>query len=184
MVQCRNRFQRKVTLRSYEPREFSTDGMTEKEIEVRTSRELRRVTSRTRTDGAEAANINTIMRKYRATGYLVDPVIKPLAEMRYGDFSLGTDFRIIQERIALAKSNFARLSSEVRERFHNDVSELLDFLADPENAAEAVKLGLREPEDQEPSSGDAAPVSDDPEVPVEEPVEVPEEPVEEPGGDV
>ncbi|AXL14446.1 internal scaffolding protein [Microviridae sp.] len=63
-------------------------------------------------------------------------------QMTFGDFSGGEDFREIQNRIIAVQQSFSELPSGTREMFGNDPAEMLDFIADPENAEEASNLGL------------------------------------------
>lgn len=87
----------------------------------------------------DACDVNFIMRQYQERGVL--------PEMRsggtFGDFTASpADFREACELVRTARERFDSLPSTVRERFNNDPAELLDFLDDPENRAEAEKLGL------------------------------------------
>lgn len=88
------------------------------------------------------ADINTIIARYNRTGFLVDPLTQSTRQPLFGDFVDVPDFREAQTQIALAKERFMELPSDLRKRFHNDATELLDFLQDSKNLAEAVKLGL------------------------------------------
>lgn len=61
----------------------------------------------------------------------------------FGDFTdAPTSLQEAYNRILDAQANFLELPSAVRERFANDPMRLLSFLSDPENRAEAQKLGL------------------------------------------
>lgn len=95
----------------------------------------------------EDCNINKIMEKYRRTGIL------PVNQTRaiFGDFSEGFDFMDAQRQIAAAKEAFAQLPAKLRKRFENDPAQLLAFLEDPENRAEAEALGLVEKKEPEPA---------------------------------
>lgn len=83
-------------------------------------------------------NINEIMKRARKG---IPPRIQ---ENRgcYGDFSDRMDFMEALTRVADAKSDFMSLPSEVRTKFDNDVSKLIEFIADPANAEQAQELGL------------------------------------------
>lgn len=98
--------------------------------------------SRTKPEFQKDANINRIMKKYKRTGILGDPLA--YRDMHYGDFANGNDFAEMAIKVADAQQEFLSLSAEVRNRFQNDPSKLLDFLADPRNDEEAIKLGLKE----------------------------------------
>ena len=94
----------------------------------------------------DECDINNIMRRYRETGYLVDPLVqaKATAKPMFGDFSTAYDFHEAQNTIARANEAFAALPSVVRERFANDPARMLAFIEDERNVDEAVKLGLLE----------------------------------------
>lgn len=92
----------------------------------------------------EECDINNIMRKYQKTGALT---WLAKHEPTFGDFT-GFDFMEAQMIVAKAKEMFADLPSSVRERFAHDPAKFLEFMEDPANVDEAVKLGLavkREP---------------------------------------
>lgn len=90
----------------------------------------------------DEADINTIMSRYERTGMLVDPMqmrqVKPL----FDDFSNIPDYQEAQNAIIEAEMLFDNLPSSIRKRFGNDPSQLLDFMSDPDNYDEAVKLGI------------------------------------------
>lgn len=65
-------------------------------------------------------------------------------QLRFGDFSDGTDFQTLQNTLADANASFDSLPSSIRDRFSNDPAELIDFIRDPDNADEAFELGLIE----------------------------------------
>lgn len=85
------------------------------------------------------ANIKNILAKYAKTGILGDPTRTPI----FGDFS-ETDYVKSLNYVAQIKSDFEALPVQTRQRFKNDPTEMLAFLADEKNTDEAVKLGLRE----------------------------------------
>jgi len=88
-----------------------------------------------------ACDINTIMRKLRTQGEL------PHYRMggNFGDFTNYADFHDMKNRILQANNDFMALPSELRAKFGNDPGNLLTFLEDPVNRAEAVELGLIAP---------------------------------------
>lgn len=63
----------------------------------------------------------------------------------YGDFTNLPDYRTALVMVTKARDMFMSLDARVRERFLNDPAKLLDFLADPKNREEGVKLGLIKP---------------------------------------
>lgn len=77
----------------------------------------------------------------------------------YQDFTdMPTDLASAVERIQLAEDAFGALPSNVRERFANDPVRMVDFLQDPANRDEAVKLGMLNP--PEPGPVDPQPAGD------------------------
>ncbi|WNK13953.1 MAG: internal scaffolding protein [Microvirus sp.] len=91
----------------------------------------------------DRVDINNIINNYTKTGYLPD--IQTQIEGLYGDFSSGDDFLESQLKIQRAEEAFMSLPAETRKRFNNQPHELLEFIQNPKNSAEAVKLGLANP---------------------------------------
>lgn len=99
--------------------------------------------SRTKQSFAKDADINNIMAKYAKTGILVDPALAIRArKAQYGDFSTGTGFQEIQDQLVVIRTVFDQLPADVRKALDNDPARMVDFMSDPENEAECVKLGL------------------------------------------
>jgi len=94
--------------------------------------------SRTKQSFAEESDINTIVRRFNLTGQLPQDVRVP----QYGDFSDVTDYFSAMLQVRAADEAFMQLPAHVRARFHNEPGELVAFVSDPENHAEAIKLGL------------------------------------------
>jgi phage internal scaffolding protein len=64
----------------------------------------------------------------------------------YGDFTeIPTDLRVALTLVKDAERAFMSLDAFVRERFHNEPAEMIDFLNDPKNREEGIKLGLVAP---------------------------------------
>ena len=101
------------------------------------------------------ANINNIMKKYRKTGVLGDPFHQRSGY--FGDFTDGEKFRTNSQMIAEAKSDFEMLPIEMRTKFDNDVSKLLDFVAEPANEEAAIKMGLLEATAEVPPADEVEP---------------------------
>jgi len=95
--------------------------------------------SKTEQSHMAALNVNKIVAKYQKTGLLPNRQGK---EPMYGDFTGIEDFHTCQNRIVEAKRDFMSLPSDIRERFHNDPGELVQFINDPDNIEEARELGL------------------------------------------
>jgi phage internal scaffolding protein len=94
--------------------------------------------SRTEQSHRKAVNINTIVAKARRG---VPPRINA-REGLYGDFTSGMDYQTMLNKMHDAVDDFMALPAKTRELFGNDVSKLLDFIANPENEEQARDLGL------------------------------------------
>lgn len=90
----------------------------------------------------EGTTIDYYLRKYASTGVLGDP--ESALNMQFGDFTDSPDFETAQNRVVQASMYFDNLPAKLRERFGNDVREMMAFLSKEENHDEAVKLGLLE----------------------------------------
>lgn len=94
--------------------------------------------SLTKQEFAEENDINNIIKRAKITGELPVSSRQPL----YGDFTNVPQYQEALNIVNEAQEAFESLPSLVRERFQNNPAMMLDFLADPKNRAEAVKLGL------------------------------------------
>lgn len=115
------------------------DGTLRVQIDFPSSEEGSR--SRTKPEFYKDCNINVIMKKYRRTGILGDPL--SYREGVYGDFSSGQDFADRMRQVVDMQRLFASLPAHIRSRFKNDPQELVDFVVKPENDEECFKLGLK-----------------------------------------
>jgi hypothetical protein len=86
----------------------------------------------------DECDINTIMDRFGKTGQLPDNPLPP----QFGDFTQATDYHAAMNAIAIAHESFDALPARLRARFDNDPEKLIEFVADPENFAEAQKLGM------------------------------------------
>lgn len=109
----------------------------------------------TKQEFKEECDINTIMRKYRATG----TVPGNTRVGRYGDFASVGDFHAAQNMVIQAQAQFAAMPSEVRDRFKNDPALFLEFVHDKKNYEEARKLGLLDKEAKPKSVPEVAPAA-------------------------
>lgn len=95
---------------------------------------------------AAETDINNIVSKYLKTGVLGNPT-NPRRAM-FGDFT-SVDYQNMQNQIADIDNEFSALPSRLRKKFGNDPYQLVRWIEDPRNYAEAVKLGLILPETPE-----------------------------------
>lgn len=96
---------------------------------------------RTKQSFADDSDINNIMARYLKTG-LIEAVNKH--EPQYGD-TTGINFQACMDTVVAAKAMFADMPAKIRNRFDNDPGKFLDFVNNPENIDEGVKLGLLTP---------------------------------------
>lgn len=109
--------------------------------------------SRTKQSFKDESDINHIVKRYQKAG--VPLTMQPGAI--FGDFTDADTFRRSHDAIATAKSEFEKLPSNVRNFFDNDVALCIDFMANPENEADCIELGLMPKKQKEASSGAGAP---------------------------
>lgn len=98
--------------------------------------------SRTQQQFQDEVNVNSIMRKYRQTGQITHLNNK---QGRYADLTSAPDYFESVNSIRMAQEAFDQLPSEIRNRFHNNPAEMLEFIHDPKNHDEGVKLGIFNP---------------------------------------
>lgn len=103
--------------------------------------------SRTMQEFKKECDINVLMKRYQKTGLFPQhPGDKP----RYVSNIGMPDYQQSLEIVMQAQSDFNSLNSELRKRFDNDPAKFLEFVNNPDNADELVKLGLREAPPKEP----------------------------------
>lgn len=102
-------------------------------------RSVNKEASRTIQSERDKVDIHKILDKFARTGVMGNvrsdqPV--------YGDFSSAVDYMESQTLLTRANNAFQSLDSSIRKRFHHDPVQMLQFLDDPANRDEAIKLGL------------------------------------------
>ncbi len=95
--------------------------------------------SMTKQSFKKETDINTIMAKYEKTGLLAH-----VTEYQgyYGDLPSSVDYHDNIQAVIDAKDAFASLTASIRDRFHNEPEEFLEFVLNPENQDEINALGL------------------------------------------
>jgi phage internal scaffolding protein len=89
---------------------------------------------------APECDINTIMRRYEKTGILEH---RNNFEGQYADFTeTPTDYHESMNAVIAADEMFGALPARIRQRFHNDPASFIDFVGNPDNREELVRLGL------------------------------------------
>ncbi len=99
---------------------------------------------RTKQADADSVDINLIMKRYIKTG-MIDHLSRYGAE--YG-FASSITFHEAMNVVTKADQMFADLPAQARRRFGGDPAEFLEFVQNPENQAEMVKLGLAKAESE------------------------------------
>jgi len=105
---------------------------------------------------AQDADLNVLAKRFGINGIPMHPV----DPSHYRDTSEDPQLRDILDAQRDAQHHFNALPAKLRKRFHNSPKELWNFLQDPENADEAVRLGIlsRDPEPEAiPKEPKAAP---------------------------
>lgn len=86
------------------------------------------------------SDLNVLFNRYLETNEMpqVDDALT------YGNFEGIFDFQTAMNAVVKGRETFQQLPHRIKTRFDNDPQKLLQFLADPDNFDESVKLGLRE----------------------------------------
>lgn len=83
----------------------------------------------------------------------------------YGDFSGIGDFRDALQKTKDANDKFAELPAHIRGLFSNDPTALYEWVSDPENAEQAVELGLLAKRQEPPKAAPIEVIVTNPEPP-------------------
>jgi len=108
------------------------------------------------------ADINLKLKKHMAgPAKMGIPLGNPMATRRPAFIEMpSASFQDMLNTLVDAKNDFRALPARIKGRFGNDPYQLLRFLEDPSNEAEAIKLGLREAKEPEfvaPAPGSTPP---------------------------
>jgi len=95
-------------------------------------------TSLTKQSFTDECDINKIVARITRDGY--DP--SQYGVPQYADVSNAPSFHEAMEIVTKGQQAFAQLPSIIRARFGNDPAQYLDFVANPENLPEMLKLGM------------------------------------------
>jgi phage internal scaffolding protein len=107
----------------------------------------------------DSCDINLIVARFTKTGLMSNVRTD---EPKYGDFRSCVDYHDSILRAQEAQDAFMKLPALIRARFYNDPGKLIDFLADKNNRAEAIKLGLvNAPQDSQDLKGASTPPAAD-----------------------
>jgi len=96
----------------------------------------------TRQADKESCDINVILSRFERSGVLPELIKK---DARYGDFSDVPSYQESLDLVAMARAQFDALDAKVRDRFANDPTRMLEFVNDPANREEMIRLGMAVP---------------------------------------
>lgn len=113
-------------------------------VKVKFPKDVEKARSRTKKAFAKNANINNVIARYNKTGVLATtPNMKSSRVPAYGDFSGAGDFLQCQIKVAKLQEEFDAMPSPIRAKFRNRPEVMIEYLSDPANDVEAIKLGLK-----------------------------------------
>lgn len=111
--------------------------------------------SRTKQEFVAECDINNIIKSFKLTGQ-IRHINEKASLGTYADLPDPIDFQDALHAVKAAQASFATLPSHLRSRFANDPQQFLDFMSNPSNQDEIIKLGLatdrRPPSSSEPPS--------------------------------
>lgn len=95
----------------------------------------------------DECDINNIVASFSRTGQITH-LNERAAQGMFTDLPDSFEYQDALNAVIAGEQAFAALPSALRERFHNDPAEFLDFMSNPDNQEEAIKLGVatRRPE--------------------------------------
>lgn len=111
------------------------------ELPDRRTGELVKEPSMTKQSFMQECDINNIIKSYQVTG-IWSHINERAQQGVYADLPDPIDFQESLNLVHQAEQSFASLPSSVRSRFENDPTKFLEFMADPANQEEMIKLGL------------------------------------------
>lgn len=117
--------------------------------------------SMTKQSFLEECDIKNILSDYNSTGQIRH--LNPrAAEAQYADLPVAQDFQTAMNIVLDADRAFADLPSSVRNRFNNSPALFLEFIHNPANQDEMIKMGLAK-DTRPPPEPSKAPESPPPE---------------------
>lgn len=86
-------------------------------------------------------DIHNILQEFKVTGQIKHLAANAAAGV-YTDLSELPDFQTALNTVAAGEAAFASLPSKLRARFKNEPAQFLEFMSNPANQDEIIKLGL------------------------------------------
>lgn len=121
--------------------------------------EIVKQVSMTKQEFVADCDIHNILAEFKVTGQIKHLAANAAAGV-YADLSALPDFQEALNTVVAGEAAFASLPSKLRARFENDPAQFLDFMSNPDNQDEAIKLGLavdNRPPPAPPEAGQNAP---------------------------
>lgn len=130
----------------YRPHDRAATWYTGEEVNAVTG-EVSRPGTMTKQSFVAECDINNILKQYKQTG-MIRHMTANAQQGMYADLPDEVDFQASMNMVIQAEMAFASLPSKVRARFHNSPQDFLEFMGNPDNQDEAIRLGLatRKPE--------------------------------------
>nr|AVQ10167.1 minor capsid protein [Gokushovirinae environmental samples] len=91
----------------------------------------------------DQCNVNKIIEKFKRTGSVTH--VRNAHDGVYMDLTELPSLQEAQEVIIAATKAFEAVPASIRQRFGHDPQQFINFLEDPNNNEEAIKLGLKVP---------------------------------------
>lgn len=95
---------------------------------------------RTKQEFKKLADVNEVAKRFMQTGF-IDHLAA--GQPVFADVSRIPDLHQTMCRVRQAEEAFMRLDPSIRRRFDNRMHKMVEFLADPENKDEAIRLGIK-----------------------------------------
>lgn len=95
--------------------------------------------SRTQQHLHEQTKMSSILARYDRTGQFNHVNVSP---GMYGDFTQYQDLRSNIEKVRSAQAQFDQIPAQIRNKFDNDPTRLVEYLSNPSNLDEAESLGF------------------------------------------
>lgn len=86
----------------------------------------------------DEADINLLVKRFGVVGLAERQVRRPT----YGDFTGVSNYQEAMNALIAANESFMKMPATVRERFHNDPAEFVEFCSNEENLEELREMGL------------------------------------------
>lgn len=118
--------------------------------------EVTRPPSMTKQDFKDQCDINNILKAFKLTGQ-VNHISSKAAQGAFLDLPDQMDFQAAIGLVERAEASFMALPAAIRDRFGSRPADFLAFVANPANADELVRLGIREQPRQAPGAAPTAP---------------------------